>query len=76
MILVRCIKDVYGESEHSYIDFLDERCLFKAGYFYIVNIDGEGRWLTRDEEDEPHIIADGQATLKEDDWFHEHFVIA
>ncbi|MTT30955.1 hypothetical protein GMB86_02860 [Terrilactibacillus sp. BCM23-1] len=74
MILVRCIRNVFERSLDLPIEWTD-RCLFKKDYFYMVEEDEEGKWLTRDEENELHIIADGHNTLDLDDWFHEHFIL-
>ncbi|MFC7391905.1 hypothetical protein [Scopulibacillus cellulosilyticus] len=76
MILVQCIKDVYKQSEHHFIEYINQTCLFKKGYFYMVTEDEKGQWLAKDEEDMPHVISDGRAFLHEDFWFHEHFILA
>ncbi|MCO7176293.1 hypothetical protein ACFP7A_10435 [Sporolactobacillus kofuensis] len=75
MILVRCIKNVYGETVEGPLDLLEERLLFKVNNFYIAGQDKEGHLVTQDEEGEPHIIADNREILSGDSWFHEHFIL-
>ncbi len=76
MIFIRCIKDVFKESEYDYIDYTTKVCLFKEGNFYMANENEDGQWMAADEEDFPHIVADGEEYLNEDVWFHEHFQLA
>lgn len=76
MILIRCIKNVYGETGDTALDLLEDRLLFKLNNFYMAETDDDGHLLTQDEEGEPHIIADGRDILSKDSWFHEHFVLA
>jgi hypothetical protein len=76
MILVRCIKNVYGNTGDAARDLLEARLLFRADYLYMADHDGNGHLLTQDEEGQPHVIADGQDMLSGDSWFHEHFTVA
>lgn len=76
MILIRCIKDVTKQSEYNFIEYINAKCLFKKGNFYMVSENNKSQWMATDEEDFPHIIADGKAFLEEDVWFHDHFVVA
>jgi hypothetical protein len=76
MILIKCIKNVYGNTGDAVRDLLDARLLFKSDHLYMADQDGDGHLLTQDEEGEPHVIADGQDMLAGDSWFHEHFTIA
>lgn len=75
MILIRCIKSVYGETGDTALDLLEERLLFKVNNFYMAEQDGAGHLLTQDEEGEPHVIADSSDILTGDSWFHEHFIL-
>ncbi|GEB78254.1 hypothetical protein [Sporolactobacillus inulinus] len=75
MILVRCIKNVYGEAVDIPFDFMEARLLFKVNNFYMADQDKEGHLMTQDEEGEPHIIADSIELLSIDSWFHQHFVL-
>ncbi|GGL50138.1 hypothetical protein [Sporolactobacillus putidus] len=75
MILVRCIKNVYGETADIALDLLEDRLLFKLNNFYMAEQDEEGHLVTQDEEGEPHIIADGREVLNSDSWFREHFIL-
>ncbi|MCI1859408.1 MAG: hypothetical protein LKI80_14860 [Sporolactobacillus sp.] len=76
MILIQCVKDVYGETGEPPLDLLEERPLFKKRNFYMADTDGHGHLITQDEDGEPHVIADGRDILTGDSWFHEHFVLA
>lgn len=76
MILVQCIKNVYGEAVEASLILLEKRLLFKANHFYMVGLDPDGHLVTQDEEGEPHIIADSREGLNKDSWFCEHFMIA
>ncbi|MCL1631297.1 hypothetical protein M3N64_04950 [Sporolactobacillus sp. CPB3-1] len=75
MILVRCIKNVYGEAVGIPSELMDVHLLFKVNHFYIADQDNEGHLVTQDEEGEPHIIADSNEILQGDSWFHEHFML-
>ncbi|RYM05552.1 hypothetical protein EWH99_06085 [Sporolactobacillus sp. THM7-7] len=76
MVLIKCIKNVYGEAVDSSFVLLEERLLFKANNFYMADQDKDGHLITQDEEGEPHIIADYPELLGIDSWFHEHFMLA
>ncbi|TGA98022.1 hypothetical protein E4665_10190 [Sporolactobacillus shoreae] len=76
MILIKCIKSVYGETGDTALDLLEDRLLFKLNNLYMAEQDEDGHLLTQDEEGEPHIIADSRDILTNDSWFHEHFVLA
>lgn len=73
--MVRCIKNVYGETVEVPLDFMEARLLFKVNNFYMAEQDKEGHLVTQDEEGEPHIIADSREILSGDSWFHEHFIL-
>ncbi|RYL95096.1 hypothetical protein EWI07_03475 [Sporolactobacillus sp. THM7-4] len=75
MILVRCIKDVYGGAIDCSYNLLEDRLLFKASHFYMAEQDKDGFLVTQDEEGEPHIIADSREMIGGDSWFHEHFIL-
>ncbi|MET1248634.1 MULTISPECIES: hypothetical protein [Sporolactobacillus] len=75
MVLIRCIKNVYGETVEIPTDFMESRLLFKVNNFYMAEQDNEGHLVTQDEEGEPHIIADSNEILSGGSWFHEHFVL-
>ncbi|WP_018924244.1 hypothetical protein [Salsuginibacillus kocurii] len=74
MVLVQCLKSIYKQDPDDIIKYPDNIHLFKEGYLYPIFSDEFGTWFATDEENLPHVVAEGSPDDPEvDPWFRMYF---
>ncbi|PSL45192.1 hypothetical protein B0H94_107197 [Salsuginibacillus halophilus] len=73
MELTQCLATIYKQGPGDLVEISGEGILFQAGYVYPAFRDENGLWLTTDEDNEMHVIAEHPDDPALDPWFNLHF---